>query len=85
KMVTKVLERPSGEQVETKVDFRTGAVAVDFDFTRRVRVANSTILTPTTEMLYLDSEGVLCWRTRYHDEAGVSKEREALEGRVGVR
>jgi hypothetical protein len=66
--VEMTLERPSGKREKTKVDFKTGAVAVDFEFNRKIRVPNSTIVNTTTELLYLDAEGTLRCRTLFEDQ-----------------
>jgi hypothetical protein len=67
-----------GEKVEAvSVDFSTGAVAVDFDFEKRVRRPNTQVELPTAEMLYLDADGRLRTRTQSEDEG--SKEYDALK------
>jgi len=75
--VTMTLETFGGELKQTEVNFETGAVAVDFDFTRRVRVPNSSIVRNTTEMIYLDAEGRLRCRTLFGDQ--LSQRRRELE------
>ena len=50
-----------------KVSFNTGAIAVDFDFNRKQRIAGTNYYRTTTEMLYLDAEGRLCTRTEVED------------------
>jgi len=78
--VTKRLETFGGELRETEVNFETGAVAVDFDFARRVRVPNSSIVRSTTEMVYLDAEGRLRSRTLFADQ--ISERRKELEAQL---
>ena len=58
----------AGKTEKVTVDFSTGAVVVDLDFTRKRRV-NATLENPTVEMMYLDPDGQLRTRTRAEDEA----------------
>ena len=50
-----------------KVSFKTGAIAVDFDFNRKQRIAGTNYYRTTTEMLYLDAKGQLHTRTEFED------------------
>jgi len=61
----KVINPATGEVEEVEVDFSTGAVAVDFDFDKRILKGN--ISRRTVEMLYLD-DGELGMRIRGVDE-----------------
>jgi len=67
--VTKTVRRPDGQTEQAPVDFDTGALAVDFNFRRRHRLANTDIVLTTTELLYLDAEGALRTRTEAADRA----------------
>jgi hypothetical protein len=58
------------------VDFRTGAVALEVDFSRVVP-SWGTVTTTTVAMIYLDEKGQLQTRTRSRDEA--SERRKELE------
>jgi len=62
------LRRLTGGEEDTPVSFKTGAVAVDFNFSRKVRVPNSSIVNTTVELLYLDADGQLRSRTLFEDQ-----------------
>ena len=60
--VPKTVAPPNSQAELVDIDFATGAVVVDFDFDRKVLLPNSTVVSTTTELVYLDAEGKL--RTR---------------------
>ncbi len=71
---------PSGETKRTAVEFQTGALAVDFNFQRKQRLANTEHVRSTTELLYLDADGELRTRTEASDRA--SKQYKDLDEEV---
>jgi len=68
-VVKKELLGWSDELRLTEVDFTTGAIAVDFDFNKRLPARGPGFSNVTTEMLYLDAEGKLSVRTEAEDKA----------------
>jgi len=70
--VPKTVTPPNSQPELVDIDFATGAVVVDFDFNRKVRLPNSTVVSTTTELVYLDAEGKL--RTRVVSTDRSSKE-----------
>jgi len=77
---------PGGAGVATKtnISFATGAVVVDFDAKRKIRLPNAPFDTTTTEVVYLDAEGALRTRLSAFDKA--SPRHAALSDRAkGIR
>ncbi len=58
----------TGKPEKITVSFKTGAVAVDFDFNRKQRIPGTSFYRTTTEMLYLDARGDLRTRTEFEDK-----------------
>ncbi len=91
--VTKELLRlGTGEPVKTVVSFKTGAIAVSFNFQKRHRVPGTDFFrTTTTEMLYLDAGEKLRTRTQFADESSqrykdlLKEVRQASGAMAGVR
>lgn len=87
-----LLRLDSGEITRTTVSFRTGAIAVSFDFKKRQRVPGTDFFrTTTTELLYLDAAGKLRTRTRFADESSprykelLNEVRQAAGSVAGLR
>ncbi len=62
-----LVQLDSGEVQSKVVSFKTGAIAVDFDFGKKVRVKGMNYSPSTMELLYLDAQGKLCTRTEIED------------------
>ncbi len=62
-----LLRLGGGEQEETLVNFKTGAIAVSFNFKKKQRIPGTNFFRTTTELLYLDADGKL--RTRTQDDS----------------
>ena len=68
RVVSKKLRRLDTGLVETtEVDFRTGAIAVDFEFDRKKIVGKAGFTRETMVMLYQDADGKLRSRVDYED------------------
>lgn len=73
-----MLQLGDGKPTSTVVSFRTGDIAVSFDFEKKHRVPGTDFFrTTTTELLYLDADGKLRTRTRFADESS-SRYKELL-------
>jgi hypothetical protein len=67
---TKDLVNPGGGgKISTPVDFRTGAVVVDFVFDIKQRMPGTGMTKTTNKMIYLDADGNLCTRYDLEDKA----------------
>ena len=66
KVLKQVTHPVSNELVREETDFTTGAIAVDFDFDKKI--VSDDLPHTTVEMLYLDERGRLRTRTRAADE-----------------
>ncbi len=67
KVRKELLRLGGGEQEETLVNFKTGAIAVSFNFKKKQRIPGTNFFRTTTELLYLDANGKL--RTRTQDDS----------------
>jgi len=67
KALVEVVRLDTHKPEVVKVSFNTGAIAVDFDFNKKQRIAGTNYYRTTTEMLYLDAEGRLRTRTEFED------------------
>ncbi len=73
-----MLQLGDDKPTSTVVSFRTGDIAVSFDFEKKQRVPGTDFFrTTTTELLYLDADGKLRTRTRFADESS-SRYKELL-------
>lgn len=86
-----LLRLGTGELVSTVVSFKTGAVAVSFDFKKKQRIPGTNIERTTTELLYLDTNGRLRTRTKLADESSqryndlLNEVRQAAEATASMR
>lgn len=77
----KQIFNPVTNQAETReVNFDTGAIAVEFNFNKRIITGIGTVKNDGVEMVYLDSAGQLRSRVMYYDKA--SKRYDFLEDEV---